>query len=116
MCKPARFSYTYTFVPVVDFTIVRLVQSFASQNGWLTGQMDYIYAFLQVYLDRKVYIFVPKIMGGVPIRKVCHILKSIYCLNEAPRIWYGLLSKDLKSIGLHLYHQSLVCFLGTVSW
>lgn len=40
-------------------------------------------------------------MEGVSIVNVCLLLKSIYCMREAPRIWYDRLKKDLKSIGLH---------------
>lgn len=37
---------TQTFVPVVDFTVVRLILAVAAQKGWLIHQVDYSIAFL----------------------------------------------------------------------
>ena len=90
----------HTFAPVVDFTIVRLVLAIAAQKRWLIHQVDYSNAFLQGDLEREVYMVVPKMMEGVSSNKVCLLRKSLYGLREAPRIWYELLSKELKAIGL----------------
>lgn len=97
----APFSHTYD--KVVYFTIVRLFLAVSSKNKWLIHQVDYRDAFLQAYLDRDVYMFVPDMMlEGVPIGKMCLLLKNIYGMHEASRIWDEIFSKNLKSIGLIL--------------
>ena len=43
---------------------------------------------------------VPDCMDSVPKGKVLLLLKSLYGLREASRIWYDLLSAELMEIGL----------------
>ena len=102
----------HTFAPVVDFTVVRLVLAVAAQRKWLVHQVDYSNAFLQGRLDRKVYMTVPTMLDNVPSGKVCLLQKSLYGLREAPRIWYELLSKDLKAIGLEPMPSAPCVFRG----
>ena len=91
---------TETFAPVVDFTIVRLVLAIAAQKNWHIHQVDYSSAFLQGKLDREVYMSIPAMLEGKHENNVCRLLKSLYGLREAPRIWYELLSADLARLGL----------------
>lgn len=103
---------THTFAPVVDFTVVRLILAVSAQRRWLIHQVDYSNAFLQGKLDRDVFMYVPDLMEGVPHDKVCLLLKSLYGLREAPRIWYDLLSKDLRAIGLQAMPSAPCVFSG----
>lgn len=89
-----------TFSPVMDFTVVRLILAVASQKGWLIHQVYYSNAFIQGKIDQKVYMSVPEMKNGVSHGKVFQLLKNLYGLREAPRIWYDLFSEDLKAIWL----------------
>ena len=60
-------TFSYTFVLVADFTIVRLMVAVAAQRGWLIHQVDNDNAFLQGVLTRKVYMTAPSCMEGVPM-------------------------------------------------
>ena len=44
---------------------------------------------------------IPTLLDGVEEGKLCLLVKSLYSLREAPLIWYNLLSKLLKTIGLN---------------
>lgn len=43
---------------------------------------------------------VPEVNNGVSHGKVCLLMKSMFRLREAPRIWYYLLPEDLNAIVL----------------
>lgn len=101
-----------TYAPVVDFTIVRLILAIAVQRGWLIHQVDYSNAFLQGDLNRTVYMEIPKCFEGDTDGKVCSLMKSLYGLREAPRIWYKLLSKELCEIGLKPLPSAPCVFIG----
>lgn len=102
----------HKFAAVVDFTVVRLVLAVAAQKGWLIHQVDYSNAFIQGSLDRKVYMHVPKMIKKVPEGKVCLLRRSLYGLREAPSIWYALLSKELRAIGMNSLASAPCVFVG----
>ncbi len=45
-----------TYAPVIDFTLVRLLLSVATQRGLSIGQLDFLSAFLQAWINRRVYM------------------------------------------------------------
>ena len=106
---PERFDYRNDSPAVSKatlFTFLSMVLSF----GWQIGKVDVSGAFLQGDpLDRDIWIELPKIliqMGLVdPIRRFRKILKGVYGLNQAPRLWFVRLCKFLCTLG---FAQSLI--------
>ena len=90
------------FAPVIDFTLVKLFLAIAIQRKWLVRQIDFHNAFVNGNLEREVYVELPKHVyaENERMRTVMRLRKSLYGLREAPKIWYELLSSELKSAGL----------------
>lgn len=65
-------------------------------------QIDVKIAFLYSLIDHLIYIQVPKGSETQAIKEiVCELLKVLYDLKQAPRLWYKRLSKFLlKKLGL----------------
>lgn len=87
------------FSPVVRHASVRLVLSIASSEGMSLITFDVIAAFLYGNLSKKIYMYQPEGFNDGSGR-VCELLKSIYGLNQAPKIWNTKFTNFLKSIGL----------------
>lgn len=96
--------YHSTFSPVVKPTIIRLVLTIATQQGWFINQLDINNAFLQGKLDEEVYMRQPQgFEDNTYPTHVCKLKKAIYELKQAPRAWYTTLSELLVS---HNFHKS----------
>ena len=93
--------YNETFAPVAKLDSIRVLLSLATVNDWEIQHMDVKTAFLYGKLQEEVYMKVPE--GGIPdtdtTGKVCHLLKSLYGLKQASRVWYQELDKKLTSLG-----------------
>jgi histone deacetylase 1/2 len=92
--------YEETFSPVVKPAAVRLLLSLALSCGWHLWQLDIQNAFLNGFLDEQVYMRQPP--GFADPDKpdhYCHLVKSLYGLNQAPRAWHARLSSVLGSLG-----------------
>ncbi|CAM8944482.1 unnamed protein product [Rhodiola kirilowii] len=77
---------------------VRLFLSVASIKGWELHQMDVHNAFLHGDLHEEVYMRPPQGFAA-PNGKVCHLLKSLYRLCQAPRNWFAKLMSALVKFG-----------------
>lgn len=116
--KPARFkarlvargnlqtvtdsSYASRYAPVACFDLVRILLVLSAAFGWSRHQVDVKGAFLYSKLPETTNIFLrlPSI-DGVPgaTGNVVKLLKSLYGLREAPKLWYSTLANALKSLG-----------------
>ncbi|GJT39403.1 putative ribonuclease H-like domain-containing protein [Tanacetum coccineum] len=72
--------YEEVFAPVARIEAIRLFLAYASYMGFIVYQMDVKSAFLYGTIDDKV-------------------VKAMYGLHQAPRAWYGTLSKYLLDNG-----------------
>ena len=116
-----------SFAPVVSFSIVRLLLSYASARNYYVHHIDVSNAFLHGNLDREVYMERPKFLDKSPEHYFCRLLKSLYGLREAPLIWYRLLGAKFTEIGLEktqaapcvFRRGSMLCFamwMTLLSW
>nr|GFB13425.1 hypothetical protein [Tanacetum cinerariifolium] len=92
--------YNEAFAPVARIEAIRLFLAYASFMGFTVYQMDVKSAFLYGTIYEEVYVMQP--LGfqdpAFPAR-VYKVEKAMYGLHQAPRAWYGTLSKYLLKNG-----------------
>ena len=90
-----------TFAPVVAWSTVRLFLVMALTLGWHTCSIDFSNAFVQATLTEPVWIHLPRgFRSSSPGGRTClRLLKSLYGLSVAPKLWYEHLFTALKALG-----------------
>lgn len=86
------------FSPVVKMSTVRCIISLAASKHWKLHQLDVNNAFLHGELKEEVYMQVPDGIAN-PMNYVCGLIKSIYGLRQASRVWFEKLATELFSRG-----------------
>nr|GFA87786.1 hypothetical protein [Tanacetum cinerariifolium] len=88
------------FTPVARIEAIRLFLAYASFMGFTVYQMDVKSAFLYGTIDEEVYVMQPSGFQDLQFPdKVYMVEKAMYGLHQAPRAWYGTLSKYLLANG-----------------
>nr|GEW46779.1 hypothetical protein [Tanacetum cinerariifolium] len=91
-----RINYDEVFTPVARIEAIRLFLAYASFMGFTVYQMDVKSAFLYGTIDEEVYVMQPPgFYDPESPAKVYKVEKAMYGLHQAPRAWYGTLSKYL---------------------
>nr|GFA61023.1 putative ribonuclease H-like domain-containing protein [Tanacetum cinerariifolium] len=92
--------YDEVFAPVARIEAIRLFLAYASFMGFTVYQMDVKSAFLYGTINEEVYVMQPPGFQDpeYPAR-VYKVEKTMYGLHQAPRAWYGTLSKYLLTNG-----------------
>nr|GFA71326.1 putative ribonuclease H-like domain-containing protein [Tanacetum cinerariifolium] len=92
--------YEEVFTPVARIETIRLFLAYASLIGFIVYQMDVKSVFLYGTIDDEVYLM--QLLGfqdpEFPER-LYKVEKAMYGLHQAPRAWYGTLSKYLLDNG-----------------
>nr|GFB89536.1 putative ribonuclease H-like domain-containing protein [Tanacetum cinerariifolium] len=92
--------YDEVFAPVARIEAIRLFLAYASFIGFTEYQMDVKSAFLYVTIDEEVYVMQPLgFQDPAYPAKVYKAEKAMYGLRQAPKAWYGTLSKYLLKNG-----------------
>lgn len=91
--------YQETFAPVVRYTSIRILLSYAAHMNLKITQMDAVTAFLNGYLSEEIYIEQPEGYADGTGR-YCKLIKSIYGLKQSPRVWNETLNEALIGHGL----------------
>nr|GFA53519.1 putative ribonuclease H-like domain-containing protein [Tanacetum cinerariifolium] len=92
--------YDEVFAPVARIEAIRLFLAYASFMGFTVYQMDVNSVFLYGTIDEKVYVMQPPgFQDPEDPDRVYKVEKAMYGLHQAPRAWYGTLSKYLLSNG-----------------
>ncbi|GJT61294.1 retrovirus-related pol polyprotein from transposon TNT 1-94 [Tanacetum coccineum] len=93
-------NYEEVFAPVARIEAIRLFLAYASYMGFTVYQMDVKSAFLYGTIDEEVYVMQPPGFQDSQFPdKVYKVVKAMYGLHQAPRAWYGTLSKYLLDNG-----------------
>nr|GEU33667.1 hypothetical protein [Tanacetum cinerariifolium] len=84
------------FVPVARIEAIRLFLAYASYMGFTVYQMDVRSSFLYRTINEEVYLMQPLDFQYLEFpHRVYKVEKAMYGLHQAPRAWYGTLSKYL---------------------
>ena len=92
--------YEETFSPVAMLKSIRILLSIAAALDYEIWKMDVKTAFLNGYLDERIYMMQPEgfIVEGQE-QKVCKLLRSIYGLKQASRSWNLRFDETIKTFG-----------------
>jgi hypothetical protein len=92
-----------TYAPVVAWSSVRLFLVLSLTLGWATCSIDFSSAFVQANLAVPVWIHMPRGFKSEQqaVRRTClRLVKSLYGLSVAPRLWYEHIREALLKQGL----------------
>nr|GEZ80777.1 copia protein [Tanacetum cinerariifolium] len=88
--------YDEVFTPVEGIEAIRLFLAYDSFMWFTVYQMDVKSAFLYGTIDEEVYVMQPPRFQDLEFpARVYKVEKAMYGLHQAPRAWYGTLSKYL---------------------
>ena len=108
------------YSPVVHWSSIRIVLTISLILGWELACIDFNNAFVQATLDEPVWIHLPRgFRSGKPGETCLRLIKSLYGLSSAPRLWYTHLLEALKEDGFTLsahdecllYKDNIIIFL-----
>nr|GEV84932.1 putative ribonuclease H-like domain-containing protein [Tanacetum cinerariifolium] len=92
--------YEEVFAHVARIEAIRLFLAYASYMGFTVYQMDVKSAYLYEAIDEEVYVMQPPSFQDLEFpHRVYKVEKAMYGLHQAPRAWYGILSKYLLDNG-----------------
>ena len=93
--------YLETYAPVAKLTTYRIIFAFAALEQWEIHGMDVITAFLLGKLDGEIFMMQPEGFErqGLKAKMVCRLLRSLYGLKQASRVWNMQLHEFLLKIG-----------------
>lgn len=91
--------YDATFAPVAKAALIWLIAIFTTIHDWELECFDATRAFLWGDLTREIYMKYPPGYQPTSIGGVWRLLKSLYGLKQASRIWYKLLRSTLEKLG-----------------
>ncbi|KID93786.1 copia-like retrotransposable element, partial [Metarhizium majus ARSEF 297] len=81
-------NYEETFAPTIRLDAMRIILALAAKQGWKVYQMDAVAAFLAADLKEEIFMKVPTELQQ-HFGKYVQILKSLYGLKQAARMWGG---------------------------
>ena len=99
--------YEETFSPVSRYESIHYLLAHATLEDWEIEAMDVKMAYLYSELKEEIYMAQPEgfIKSGQE-HKVCKLVKSIYRLKQARRVWYETISKTFqKKLGFQQLHS-----------
>nr|GFC78463.1 putative ribonuclease H-like domain-containing protein [Tanacetum cinerariifolium] len=90
------------FAPVARIEAIWLFLAYASFMGFMVYQMDVKSAFLYGTIKEEVYVCQPPgFKDPDHPDKVYKVVKVLYGLHQAPRVWYETLATYLLENGFH---------------
>ena len=93
--------YTETFSPVVKYATLRIVVAITKHFGWPLDQLDVVTAFLYGVMKEKVFCAIPEGVKMDGDFDCFELVKAIYGLKQASRVWNETFDEFIRSIGFH---------------
>lgn len=98
----AGVNFNQTFSPVVKPATIRTVLHLAATHRWPVHQLDVKNTFLHGDLAERVCCHQPAgFIDDTRPYHVCLLIKLLYGLRQAPRVWFQQLGAYLRSIELN---------------
>ncbi|KAG3032285.1 hypothetical protein PC121_g24407 [Phytophthora cactorum] len=94
--------YTDTFSPVVKYVTLRMVITLAKYYGWPLDQLDVVTAFLYGIMKELVFCVVPESVDLDGDFDCLELVKAIYGLKQASRVWNETFDEFVCSIGFQV--------------
>ena len=94
--------YDETFVSTLKWVTLRIIFVTAAIEDLELESVDISSAYLNGDLDTEVYMQQPEGFVQKGPEWVCKLLKAIYGLKQAGRMWHIKLNKEFKSMGFNL--------------
>uniref|UniRef100_A0AAV1VCK0 Reverse transcriptase Ty1/copia-type domain-containing protein n=1 Tax=Peronospora matthiolae TaxID=2874970 RepID=A0AAV1VCK0_9STRA len=91
--------YTEAFSPVVKYVTLRMVIAITKYFDWLLDQLDVVTAFLYGVMKEKVYCVTPEGVEMDGDFDCLELVKAIYGLKQASRVWNETFDEFVCSIG-----------------
>lgn len=91
-------NYEDTFAPTMAFDALRIILAIAAKKGWRVRQLDVVTAFLNGRLEERVIMKVPPSLVNI-FGEYVQVLKSLYGLKQAARVWFKMLQGYFETIG-----------------
>uniref|UniRef100_A0AAV1TT31 Polyprotein n=1 Tax=Peronospora matthiolae TaxID=2874970 RepID=A0AAV1TT31_9STRA len=91
--------YTETFSPVVKYVTLRMVIAITKYFDWPLDQLDVVTAFLYGVMKEKVYCVIPEGVEMDGDFDCLELVKAIYGLKQASRVWNETFDEFVCSIG-----------------
>nr|GEU47938.1 copia protein [Tanacetum cinerariifolium] len=109
--------YEKVFTPVARIEAIRLFLVYDLFIGFIVYQMDVKSAFLYGTIDEEVYMMQPPGFQDLEFpNRVYKVKKAMYRLHQAPKAWYGTMSKQFEALMHDKFQMSalgeLTFFLG----
>ena len=106
--------YTEAFSPVVKYVTLRMVVALTKYFNWPLDQLDVVTAFLYGVMKETVYCMVPE---GVELDddfNCLKLMKAIYGLKQASRVWNETFDEFVRSIGFQVSAYDPCMYIMTV--
>jgi hypothetical protein len=102
------------YAPVSKHTTLRALLAIIAQQDLELHQLDVKTAFLNGELEEEIYMQQPQgyEQGGPNI--VCHLLRTLYGLRQAPWAWHQCLKKVLENLEFVALSADATLFRGTM--
>lgn len=88
--------YTDNFSPVAKLVTVRMFMAIATAKNWPIHQLDVNNAYLHGHIEEDLYMLPPEGYDKAQPGQVCKLIKSIYGLKQAGRMWNKELTQCLN--------------------
>ncbi|KAG2781657.1 hypothetical protein PC112_g24868 [Phytophthora cactorum] len=94
--------YTETFSSVVKYVTLRMVIAIAKYFGWPLDQLDVVTAFLYGIMKELIFCAVPEGVDLDDDFDCLELVKAIYGLKQASRVWNETFDEFVCSIGFQV--------------
>lgn len=79
--------YGETYTPVVKCTSIRILLALFAHLDFELHQMDVVTVFWNGEVEEDIYMEIPERVSVSDKNLVCKLIKSLYCLKQAPKRW-----------------------------
>jgi hypothetical protein len=111
-CQKEGIDYKETFAPIARLEAIRILLAFAASKGFKLYQIDVKSAFLNGYIEEKVYVRQPPGFENPKFpNHVFKLHKALYGLKQASRAWYERLKAFLLEKGFRMGSVDKTLFL-----